>query len=218
MNILPDQDTAMASTSTLPACDSHKTPVVIILRDSRVSRFSRSEAIISCYINPLLKHLGEANQIPRVSVHFIRNPSEHHLTFIPDSHTILLLSGMVPSTVPAPLSRPSPSRCLTHESQPNYLPITKYTKVLRVWSLLMVTLRRSRCLHAVFYPYSGGIYDRRCLMNFRGPQSRAPKKNFHTTYGTSQPVKTTNLPHHTSVSHMSFGTLRGTPSPLNYKT
>ena len=77
MNV-PDEGTAMASTSTLPTYDSHKTPVVVILRDSRVPISSQQENILPSYINPLLQRLGEADQPSRVSLHFIRSPFKHH--------------------------------------------------------------------------------------------------------------------------------------------
>jgi len=89
MNV-PDEDTAMASTSTLPNYDSHKTPVVVILRDSMVPLSEHPGNVLPFYINPLLQRLGEAKQPSRVSLHFIRSPFEHHLTFIsiaiPSSH------------------------------------------------------------------------------------------------------------------------------------
>jgi len=73
----------MASTLPLPTRDSQKTPVVVILKDFTVSLYSHQEDTIPWYyINPLLQHLREANQPPRVSLQFIQSPVEHHLTLI----------------------------------------------------------------------------------------------------------------------------------------
>ena len=71
----------MASTSTLPT-RAQKTPVVVILKDIRVSLYSPPGNVIPWYINPLLKHVREASQSPQVSLRFIRRPFEHHLTYI----------------------------------------------------------------------------------------------------------------------------------------
>jgi len=153
----------MASTSTLPTRDSQKTPVVVILNDIRVSLYSPPGNVIPWYINPLLKHVREANQSPRPYYLALVEYGSIHCA----SSTLSVISFSLFD--PHNKSTKFPTGHKTGENHSGTTALDGYFAAIKVLTRYVLFV-------------SGSTYNRRCLTSFR--QSRTPKKNFHTTYGT----------------------------------